>query len=235
MTTQSLNVVRFLSFELGPDCDMGYIHRTKCPNQHPERYKFGNTDNELTDEIIVEFWKWCRFSKEFRGIIHWNYYNEPTLYLDRCYRLMTILKQLDKGQPFRLLTNKEPTEEMLDKFDLVRFTDYTKEDRMDNRLTTIRGSGKPYYQVDDVGWCTRGYGWEMPIDFHGNWNLCCSDFRCEESMGNIFIDDWDTLLKKYIEKVQSLRWKDESSYNAMPRLCRACIDTNFYLHRSGGS
>lgn len=229
----NLNIMRYLTFEISRTCDMSHIH-DMCPVSHPERYKFGDTSNSLTDEIIINFWKWCRFNKAFRGIVMWSYYNEPTLVIDRIYGLMDVIKACDPDQPFRLLTNKPPTPEMKERFDLIKFTNYAKDPPMDERRKTVSGEGKPYSQVQRAGWCGRGFGWEVLIDNHGNWNLCCNDWRCEESVGNIFKDDWVRLLQKFESKARALRWDDEESYLRLPRLCRACMDFTPALHRSGG-
>lgn len=233
ITTRKLNVIRYLDFEINNTCDMGHLH-PKCPNRHPERYRFGDTANILTDEIIMAFWEWCRFNKGFRGIVLWHGYSEPTLELDRIYRLMDAMKKKDPWQAFRLLTNKPPTPEMEKRFDMIKFTNYDNGAELDDRITGIIGEGKPYSQVQRYGWCGRGFGWDTLIDYHGNWNLCCNDWRCEESVGNIFKDDWDELMAKFEDKGRKLKWSNEEEYSRLPRMCRACIDVAWHLHRSGG-
>jgi hypothetical protein len=84
------------------------------------------------------------------------------------------------------------------------------------------------------GVCGRGLGWEIPIDNFGNWCLCCNDWRCEESFGSIMVDSWEGMLDKYIAKRKTIRWNDEDSYNALPRMCRSCMSVNPELSKRGG-
>jgi hypothetical protein len=68
------------------------------------------------------------------------------------------------------------------------------------------------------------------IGFHGEWHLCCADWTCEESVGSICIDDWDALYYRWKEKARRIKWSNEGEYNALPRLCRSCLDINPSLH-----
>ena len=36
----SLNVMRYMTFEISKDCDLAVAH-AKCPAGHPDRFKFG--------------------------------------------------------------------------------------------------------------------------------------------------------------------------------------------------
>lgn len=226
-----MNVLRYLTFELNKDCPFSAIH-PKCPSGHPERYKFEKTNRILTDDVVVEFWRWCRYVQGFRGIILWHMYSEPALIIDRIHALMNRIKREDPLQPFELFTSFTNLD--LSKFDLYKVTDYSDGRELDNRVLAKDGEGVPYSAVQKTGWCSRGYGWELPIDFHGNWLLCCNDWRCEESVGNIFDDDWEEMFFAFKSKARKTRWSDKESYEAMPRMCRACIAYNFNLHRSGG-
>jgi hypothetical protein len=231
--SDKLNTMRFLSIEIGRECNLAKVH-TQCPSGHPSRYLFGSKTQELTDDIIIDFWKWCRYEKDFRGMIMWHLYNEPTLEYERIIRLMNVIKTYDCGQAFKLITNTKPSIETYNIFDSVKFSDYShKGFELDDRIFTATGEGKPYSQVPPQGWCGMCFGWEMVIDNYGNWNLCCSDWRCEESMGNIFTDDWQSMFKLY-ERRGRIAWIDEDSYNKLPRMCRACMDVNPTLHKKGG-
>ena len=228
----SLNVVRYLSFEVTKLCNMTAAHPL-CPINDPERYRFGDSSEPLSDELIVQFWRWARFTMDFRGIILWHGYSEPTLVLPRIYALMDRMRDADPGQPFHLFTNSTRP---VQGFDLIKRTRYGPGGKdLDARRETVTGEGKPYAEMQAEGWCGRGWGWEVWIDHHGNWNLCCNDWRCEESVGNIRQDDWTELLMRYHAKATQLRWHDEPSYQALPRLCRACLDKNPNLHRSGAT
>ena len=226
-----LNVQRYLTFELGRACPFALTH-TKCPIGHPERYRFGQQTQALSDDLIFRFWHWARYDRDFRGIIMWHAYNEPYLQLARIRELMVTIKSYDSGQPFQLFTAIRPD---VPGFDLIKFTDYDAGKELDDRILSAAGEGKPYEAMQPAGWCGRGWGWELLIDYYGNWCLCCNDWRCEEAIGNIWTDDWDDLLQRYAEKAKRLRWRDRATYEALPRMCRACLDVNPNLHRSGAS
>ena len=56
MPANTMRALRYLSFEIGRECDMAHLHH-KCPSGHCERYCFGSNAVRLTDEIIIDFWK----------------------------------------------------------------------------------------------------------------------------------------------------------------------------------
>lgn len=228
-----LNVMRYLSFEVNNTCNLADVH-SKCPINHPERYLYGNKDNVLSEDAVVGFWKWCRFEKDFRGIVMWHSYNEPTLVLDKIYTIMGRIKYIDPGQPFQLITNS-PVE--IPEFDLYKYTVYPDKE-LDDRILSATGEGKSYPEMLKInrrtGWCRRRFGWEMIVDYYGNLMLCCNDWRNEESVGNIYIDNWDLLLNRFIRKSKSITWKDDVSYYSLPRMCRACMATTD-LCETGGS
>jgi hypothetical protein len=225
-----LRVMRYLTFETSRACTMTRDH-PKCPIGHPERYRFGLKDKPLTDDQVFEFWRWAH-RREFRGIILWHWYNEPTLSMPRIRRLMERIKAVDPYQPFQLFSN-DPAAPFAE-FDLIKLTDYSLNKDLDDRIASAWGEGQRHPH-QPTGYCGRGWGWEMPIDVYGNWCLCCNDWRCEESVGNIKTDDWDELLRRFYAKSSQIKWKDQASWDALPRMCRACMDVNFSLHRTGGS
>lgn len=160
-------------------------------------------------------------------------YNEPALILNRIYGLMEEIRREDKHQPFQLTTG------MLlqaDGFDIFKFSDYGQNgtSEMDNRLLTNVGEGKPYSQMPKRGWCGRGLGWEIPIDYYGNWCLCCNDWRAECAVGSIMEDSWESLYVRWKDLSKTIRWSNQNEYELLPRMCRACLDVNPSLHKSGG-
>lgn len=241
--TVSLNTTRYLTFEISTSCDMAHLH-SRCPIGHPERYLFGQKSRPLSDVDILRFWRWCRMERDFRGIVMWHSYNEPTLHIYRIRQLMWAIRSVDPGQPFLLITNVKPGDPKADGFDMVKFSDYddanpgfsrTVNGELDARIDNRTGDGLPYTQVQPSGWCGRGWGWELLIDHYGNWNLCCSDWRSEEAVGNIHTDDWSSLLIRYHDKATRVRWNSKETYDALPRLCRACLHVTPNLHRSGAA
>ena len=227
-----MNTIRYLSFEVNNRCRNAKMHADKCPILHPERYKFSKSKVELSDEIVINFWRWCR-TKGFRGIVLWHMYNEPVMILDRLRYIMSIMKLEDKFQPFQLTTSIIDT---YPDFDIVKISNYNEGTKnMDNRILTNTGEGRPYWKMPSEGWCGRGLGWEIPIDHFGNWCLCCGDWRCEEAVGSICTTkDWDVLYNKWKEKRAKIRWCNEATYKALPRMCRACLHKNPSLSRQGG-
>lgn len=221
---------QYLTFEINPTCNLAAVH-PKCPINDPDRYGYGETTHVLSDDLIITFWLWLR-GQGFDGIILWHLYNEPTLAITRIRALQKRMQDIAPSQRFHLWTNA-PKAVGFKGFDHIQLTDYreVRPEVLDNRRASVVGEGKPYALVTPSGSCGRGVGWELIIDHHGNWLLCCNDWRCEESVGNIFTADWSTLLARYEEKAR-ITWNDEASYKALPRLCRACLDVNPKLHRT---
>lgn len=235
MTAQhgKLNTLRYLSFEMGDSCPLSSIH-TKCPTSHRERFRFGDLTQTLTPTMAHQFWRWARYDKGFRGIVMFGGYCEPALYLRDIFATMDLIKRDDHDQPFRIYTSRRPSREMEEQFEMVRWTDYSHNPQLDDRLLTIEGEGKSYEEMPPHGWCGHGFGWELPIDYYGNWLMCCNDWRCEEAFGNIHTNDWNKMLDAYEMKARFLQWEDKESYDSLPRLCRACLEKNPGLHFSGG-
>ena len=225
-----MNVIRYLTFEINQTCPNTALHMGKCPISHPERYKFSTSNKLLSKDIIMEFWRWSRY-KGFRGIVLWHMYNEPVLVLEEIRKLMKLMRLEDIYQPFQLTTSIEGD---YSDFDIVKFSDYNSGLELDNRIQTRDGHGKPYSEMPIKGWCARGLGWEIPIDNYGNWCLCCNDWRCEESIGNIHYEDWNNLYFLWKEKRVRIRWYDKISYSSLPRMCRACLDKNPSISKRGG-
>jgi len=225
-----MNTLRLLTFEINNTCNNWVEHKNRCPISHPERYKFSTSNIVIGDKIILDFWRFCR-TRGFRGMILWHMYNEPVLVLNRILSLMKKMKEEDPFQPFQLTTSIPGD---YPEFDNVKISDYEGGLQLDNRIETNTGEGKPYKDMPRHGLCGRGRAWEIPIDYFGNWCLCCGDWRCEESFGNIYDNDWETLYQKWEKKRKTIQWHDEESYNALPRLCRACFDKNPSLSWKGG-
>lgn len=201
---------------------MRAVH-TKCPIGHPERYLYSRSQTAISDDMIVNFWKWCRDVHGFRGIVNWSSYEEPGHSLKRVLELQKRIKKEDPDQPFQLITSLPELADSAD-FDIVKFSDYDGGKSLDDRIKTREGEGKPYAQMPRRSQCRRGMGWEIVIDNWGNWMLCCVDWRNEESFGSICNTDWEVLFQRWKEKAATIRWRNEAEYNALPRMCRSCLD-----------
>lgn len=222
--------LRYLTFEINPTCNLAAIH-PRCPINDPDRYRFGSTSAVLTDELVLAFWRWAR-TQGFSGTVLWHLYNEPTLALDRIRGLMREIQAEEPTQAFHLWTNHRAALGF-DAFQHVQLTDYAqvRPEDLDNRRASTEGEGRPYAAMRPTGRCTRSYGWEVILDHHGNWLLCCNDWRCEESVGNVHTERWDVLLERFRVRAE-IAWHDEASYQQLPRLCRACMDVNPNLSRT---
>lgn len=209
---------------------MSEVHKNKCPISHPERYRFSNSHTPINDEAIIIFYEFCR-RYGFRGIVMWHMYNEPALEIEHIRRLMEKMRKIDRMQAFQLTTHLPGDYR---DFDIVNINNYSKGSYLDNRIKSADGTGLPYSEMPKTGRCGRGLGWEIPIDYYGNWCLCCNDWRCEESFGSIMHSSFLSLLSRYIEKRKTIRWYDEESYYNLPRMCRSCLDVNPHLSKRGG-
>lgn len=221
--------LRYLTFEVNDTCNMAHVH-PKCPVSDEERYKFGDRSHVLTNDDIVEFWWWCR-RRGFTGSVLWHLYNEPTLVLERIRALQLAMHNIVPDQHFHIWTNSPVR---LVGFHHVQHTNYAvvRPDDLDNRRASTSGEGRPYADMQPSGRCGRSFGWEVIIDYHGNWLLCCNDWRCEESSGNILIGEpWCDILARFTAKSE-IAWSDAQSYAALPRMCRSCMDVNPNLSRS---
>ena len=217
-----MKVMAYLTFEVNRTCDMIDVHKDKCPIAHKDRYLYSDSDTAITDTLVLNFYHWLHTVRKFDGVVGWTLYNEPTLVLNRIRYMMAHMKRMRPEQRFRLTTNKPD----VPGFDEYCFSNYGKGNgaQLDNRMFIDTGDGKPYGEVKPRGRCRRGMGWEVIIDYFGNWCLCCGDWRNEESIGNIWGGVWDVLYEKWDAKRQTIRWSDQQSYDALPRMCRSCID-----------
>jgi hypothetical protein len=223
-----LQELKYLTFEINKTCNLTKVH-DKCPINDPERYKFGNTQYELDEDIIHAFWTVC-VSRGFRGIVLWHLYNEPTQKLVEIQRMLARMRKDIPDQRSHLWTNSPNAKP--EGFDHIELTDYRviRPQELDSRRTTVEGEGD-YTLAPQNGVCGRSKNWEIIIDFHGNWITCCNDWRCEGSLGNLFTHPWTQLFQAY-EKRAVVQWGNETSFNAMSRMCRACVTYNTNLHRT---
>jgi hypothetical protein len=223
----NINVTRYLMFEVNQNCDLGDAHASRCPNKHPQRSRFTKSSIPLTDVIIINFWNWCR-SRGFRGVVGWQFYNEPSLAWDRIQRLMRQMQRIDPMQPFSIISNNNNFQ--FPGIDIVKRSYYNLNPdpitQLDNRLAAIDGEGLPYENVPFMGSCVRGLCWEMIIDYFGNLVLCCNDWRCEEGSGSICTDtDWNGIYARWLKR-STIEWYDRDSYERLPRMCRSCMEVN---------
>lgn len=229
--TDALRPLRYLTFEISSTCALADLH-PRCAVSDPERYMFGQTDQRLDDQTILEFWRWAR-THGFDGIMNWHLYNEPMPELPRIKALVAKMRAVHPDQRVHLWSGLSAAKrEQGTTFDLVVHTDYrlVPPGALDNRRASTTGEGD-YDHAPRESVCTRAADFELIIDNHGNWLKCCNDWRCEEAVGNIFTETWDTLLEKYALQPK-IAWHNVETWAQLPRMCRACVTVNSNLHRT---
>lgn len=211
--------VAYLSFEINNTCNLGDVHRSKCPIRHPSRYKRSVGRKPIDVEMIIRFWEWARFARNFQGVVNWNLYNEPTLAIGDIRKCMALMRARCPGQKFMLITNSNT---VLDDVDQVLRTQYGADGGLkllDDRLKVESGDGA----FQGPGCCRRGLGFEVAIDYYGNWCLCCNDWQNELSLGNVHHEDPESIYRKWNEAKRKYSWQNEAEFNALPRWCRRCV------------
>lgn len=211
-----INKTQFAIFESGRECNLGHIH-TKCPNQHPDRYKHVDTSQVMSDDTIVGTAVALIQEHGFQGMIGFHYYNEPCLTARRMFRLIYAIRARESSARFVLWTNgtlfPQYTARQYFAFDAIHVTDYEFDshpclaDRLyglkdivevhrwplDDRLTTTGDEpGRPESDAP----CCRMFT-EMIFDFYGNVHLCCYDWRGLGSPGNIHKQSVDSIVEAW--------------------------------------
>lgn len=222
--------LRFLTFEIGSDCGLARLHE-KCPVSDPERYLFGQHERRIDDELVLGFWRRMR-QLGFRGTVLWHLYNEPSKENARIQGLMATMRAEAPNQTFHLWTNNHT---QFEGYDFIKLTDYrvVRPSDLDDRRRTTKGEGD-WHTVrarEPRGGCSRAENWEFIVDNRGNVLMCCNDWRCEGSFGCLFTEDWDTVIGKWQAKA-AIEWTDRASFEALPRICRACVTYNPNLHNT---
>lgn len=223
---------RYLTFEIGHTCGLSQLH-TKCPVSDPERFAHGHQTEPISDDLVLMFWRWAR-ARGFRGTVLWHLYNEPWQEKERITKLLAAMRAEAPNQESHLWTGVGSGQARKDEIGVnhVVWTNYAivQPQDLDNRRAAMTGEGD-YARARRAGACGRAKGFELIIDHYGNWLKCCSDWRCEESVGNVLVDDWNGLLASY-EGARAVAWQSAEEFAQLPRLCRACITENPMLSQT---
>ncbi len=224
-----MHLTQFLIFELSDQCNLGSAHKL-CPNQSPERYAHLDTRRTLDEATILSIASRAYQVHNFRGLIGWHYYNEPTLTETSMLRLMDNIKRQVPQARFVLWTNGTRLPENLARyrqFEQVYITNYDGADfsrvttelpqtkilrpTMDGRLGQVdRESDRP---------CYRSFT-EFIIDYHGNVHLCCFDWRGKACMGNVFAESFGAILSRF--QAARMAMVGERMTEDAPASCRRC-------------
>jgi hypothetical protein len=219
-----LSLTQLLIFELGKCCNLGGIH-PHCPNRSKERFSKLNTDRELDDLTIVQCATRAYSEQHFQGLIGWHYYNEPLVEMERMFRLMAEIKEQVPESRFILWTNGTllPADcERFAMFDCIVVTRYKnqsygdlnfhpnihiREEMFDRRMDDLPALGNEP--------CLRSFV-ECIVDCYGNHHPCCNDWRGESSLGNIYVDGFDEILRKWRE------FQEAAIVGNLPPGCQRC-------------
>lgn len=229
-----------LVFELGSQCNLGRYHK-KCPNMHPERYVLVDTSRELDDDTIVECAVSAYQKHGFTGLIAWHFYNEPTLQSERMFALMDRIREQIPQSRFLLWTNGtrfpvDPTR--IKMFSLVYITDYfglkpawepflgalgvvgniIGDPVLDDRL-------QPEMSQPQLHGCIRVFT-EFIIDNYGNHHPCCFDWRGVLSLGNVYKEGFDELVRRSKEFYKLIVKQD----GKVPEMCQWCQKKQFLMN-----
>jgi len=99
-----LRETQFLVFEAGDKCNLAEIH-TKCPLHAGDRWRGGDIEEPMSDELIVSLAVRAHTDMGFAGIVCWHYYSEPCISIDRIHRLALAIREQVPDARFGLWTN----------------------------------------------------------------------------------------------------------------------------------
>jgi hypothetical protein len=211
--------VAYISFEINNTCNLAEVHQSKCPIRHPLRYRHSAGRKPLDTDTIIRFWEWARFTRKFNGVVNWNLYNEPTHAIDDIRKCMSVMRSRHPGQKFLLITNSNKPLEDVDQVLRTQYGSGGGLQLLDDRMKVESGDGA----YTGPGCCRRGLGFEVAIDYYGNWCLCCNDWQNELSPGNIHHEDNECIYRKWKDAMRIYHWQNEGEFNALPRWCRRCL------------
>jgi hypothetical protein len=234
--TSLLNNLERISFELGSKCNLAHLH-PECPNLDPERYKYLNTEQALTDDAIILATYHAYHNYGFNGLISWIYYNEPLLQQDRMFNLMGRIQKVVPQAKFLLWTNGTLIPENCEHFrafDQIIVTEYDaastrginyllakninvgviENPKFDDRLYNI-GLKTP----EPTHPCHVPLK-ELNIDNYGNGHICCYDWKGEVNLGNLFTDGFSIIAQNWHKTIQAVT--GQKMLDNAPELCKMC-------------
>lgn len=227
-----LSKLRFLSFEVGTECDLSAQH-PYCPVNRLERHAASVGLPPLPDATIVEFVS-CARALGFSGLVAFHYYNEPLLSRDRIDALTSAITSVEPAQRFALWTNgcrlKIDDCFWLAQFAAVYITAHQPErrqvfnslqDALPDKIKIMPGGHDERGAVYDIapkmtgGPCWRPTNTELIVDYFGELHLCCVDWRAGEKIANLQTDQADVAIHKWTAAADAAR-------EGKPEVCRRC-------------
>jgi hypothetical protein len=224
-----MRYTQYLVFEIGSGCNLGKAH-PECPNTHSERYAHMLRDHKLNDDMIVRVSREMHERHGFHGLVAFHYFNEPMMYQDRLRKLVEAMPWAN----FTLWTNgtipPHGDTAWLRRVREVRVTDYSRDGHPPvalNALAALCPVTLQSWSLDDRitlrlpvasrESCLRPFT-EFIVDLHGNVHLCCYDWRGEASVGNVYVDELDELIRRW----QSTRDHLARGSGDWPAACLHC-------------
>jgi radical SAM protein with 4Fe4S-binding SPASM domain len=221
-----IKLTQLLAFEIGPDCNLTERHIDKCPVSRMDR-----TGRPLTDDLIVKTVK-DAYKLGFKGLVSWNFYNEPMLYCYRVFSLMEQIREIIPQSRFMLWTNgtilvKDPRFNMFESTYVSNYNKLTFEelseyftglkinwaenpdDTLDNRL-------EHYTEHNRIN-CLMPFD-SFTIDYTGNVHICCHDWRGEIKIGNVWdlsLEELDKVRQEYIKKISDWPMAEDAPYTCL--------------------
>lgn len=224
--------LRFLSFEVGRECDLAAQH-PYCPVNRPERHSASAGLPPLPDAAIIEFVS-CARAMGFSGLVAFHYYNEPLLSRDRLDALIAMILAAAPGTGFSLWSNGQrlaPGDAAwLNKFAAVHITAHNRDRQqfynalqiaLPGKVKIMPGGHDDRGSVYDVALklfpspCWRPTVTEMIIDYFGELHLCCVDWKAAEKIANLQTDPAGEAIRKWVDAAAAAR-------EGRPEVCRRC-------------
>jgi hypothetical protein len=206
--------LRYLSFEVADHCNMSGAHKF-CPVNDSLRYPPHERKEKCPDANIVAFAIKVH-DRGFKGLVGFHYYCDPLVDVSRMLRLMDSMKCVMPEVKFILWSNgtllKQVHRNWLVSFEKVVFTLHDKSikariEEITNGMSNVQIADAYYDMRLDlysskkrvVGPCIRPSKIELPVNYHGQVRLCCSDYRGWVSIGNIADEDHNKILDAFSE------------------------------------
>jgi MoaA/NifB/PqqE/SkfB family radical SAM enzyme len=224
-----LSQVQLFTTEIGPGCNLAAEH-SRCPSADPRRWEGVDRSQFLDDDTLVECVSRAYLEFGFSGLWAVHYYNEPTLYAERLVRLAQRIRQRVPGLRMLLWTNGTVPADLTEagEFEAIYMTAHktvTPAFKAEYQRLVLAGSGlddrlaPPVTPTEDDRPCLRPFT-EFVLDYHGRHHPCCYDWQGAASLGNVLVDGFDTLVRRWQglrDSVCGLRMTEAS-----PAACRKC-------------
>lgn len=253
-----MNSLTYLSFEITDKCNLSHIH-TKCPASNKNRYDTFKNNEKITGDDIVKFVKYSSDKRNFNNYVAFHYYNEPLLELTRILHLIVEIRKIKNDAKFSLWTNgllisKDIGEktDFLKQFNEIYITCYDEKDHsffsklvsyyadthirilthnLDSRMSDIPFEVE--YSDDRANHRCWKIHQEFVVDLYGNCHICCVDYNGTITIGNIKINDFDTIYNNWLiqkDKIAKM-FQSKEHFNNSYDVCKKCYANNLFWQK----